>query len=69
MQEPSRLSDGSAIELTVGQYVTPGGREIDGIGVEPDVLVDKDASRSVAESRAVQVMTGLQASVGTSGRG
>jgi len=69
VQEPSRLSDGSAIELTVGRYLTPKGTSIDGTGIEPDVLVDRTAGRGVAETRAIQVLTGLQASVGTSGRG
>ena len=37
VQEPSRLSDGSAIELTVGRYLTPSGRSLDGVGIDPDV--------------------------------
>lgn len=68
VQEPSRLSDGSAIELTVGRYLTPDGRSIEGVGIEPDVLVDAD-DPAVAEARAVEVLAGLQASVSTSGRG
>ena len=39
VQEPSTLSDGSALELTVGRYLTPAGRSLDGVGVEPDVVV------------------------------
>ncbi|HVS68692.1 MAG TPA: S41 family peptidase, partial [Mycobacteriales bacterium] len=30
VQAPDRLSDGSNIELTVGHYLTPGGRSLDG---------------------------------------
>jgi carboxyl-terminal processing protease len=69
VQEPSRLSDGSAIELTVGHYVTPKGRDIDGVGIEPDVAVAKDQSPEVAERRAIEVLGGLVAALGTHGRG
>ena len=48
MQEPLALSDGSALELTVGRYLTPNGRVIDGVGIEPDVVV---ARRRVAARR------------------
>ena len=63
MQEPSVLPDGSAIELTIGRYLTPTGRVIDGRGVEPDVLVDPTASPKVAEQRALEVLRGLTAAL------
>jgi carboxyl-terminal processing protease len=69
VQEPSVLSDGSAIELTVGHYLTPDGRSIDGVGIEPDVLVDPAAGAAAAEQRALTVLAGLRASVGTTGQG
>ena len=68
VQEPSKLSDGSAIELTVGHYRTPSGRSIDGVGVDPDVLVP-DGSSTLAERRAVDVLSGLLAALGVGGRG
>ncbi|MEU9128593.1 S41 family peptidase [Kitasatospora sp. NPDC048540] len=37
VQQPSRLADGSVLELTVGRYATPSGRSPDGTGVVPDV--------------------------------
>ncbi|RKE19305.1 carboxyl-terminal processing protease [Streptomyces sp. TLI_171] len=37
VQQPSRLADGSVLELTVGRYQTPAGRSPDGTGVQPDV--------------------------------
>ena len=49
MQEPSTLSDGSALELTVGRYLTPSGRSLDGVGIEPDVVVPPGAAPEVAE--------------------
>lgn len=69
IQEPSRLSDGSILDVTVGRYYTPSGREIQGVGVEPDVLVDDAAGPAVAEQRALEVLTGLVAAAGISGRG
>jgi carboxyl-terminal processing protease len=69
VQAPTRLSDGSALEMTVGHYLTPGGRSLDGIGVEPDVLVPAPASAAVFEERAVEVLSGLTADAGSSGRG
>ena len=69
VQAPSRLSDGSALELTVGHYLTPSGRSLDGVGVEPDVSVAPNAAPSVLEQRAVEVLSGLTADAGSSGRG
>jgi carboxyl-terminal processing protease len=69
VQEPSRLSDGSALELTVGRYLTPAGRSLDGVGIDPDVLVPPQASPDVAERRAIEVLTGLVAALDGTGRG
>ncbi|MDQ1586601.1 MAG: carboxyl-terminal processing protease [Actinomycetota bacterium] len=69
VQEPTRLSDGSALELTVGRYLTPSGRTIDGVGMEPDVLVASTEAPAVAERRAIEVLTGLVAALGATGRG
>ncbi|MGH8970399.1 MAG: S41 family peptidase, partial [Actinomycetes bacterium] len=69
VQEPSRLSDGSALELTVGRYVTPAGRSLDGVGVEPDVVVPDTEAPEVAEQRAIEVLSGLLAAADGTGRG
>jgi carboxyl-terminal processing protease len=61
VQEPTTLSDGSAIELTVGRYLTPSGRALDGVGIEPDVAIDPTAAPPVAERRALEVLAGLLA--------
>ena len=37
------LSDGSALKLTVSKYYTPNGKNIHGIGIEPDQKVEFDA--------------------------
>jgi carboxyl-terminal processing protease len=61
VQEPRSLSDGSAIELTVGRYLTPDGRSLDGVGIEPDVAVASRAGAATAEQRALEVLRGLVA--------
>jgi len=69
VQEPSPLSDGSALELTVGRYLTPAGRSLDGVGVEPDVVVPPGEAPETAERRAIDVLTGLVAALAGPGRG
>lgn len=41
-QNSFRLSDGSAINISTGEYFTPNGVSLDGVGVTPDVEVDLD---------------------------
>lgn len=43
----SETGDGSAIKITTSKYYTPSGRNIDGIGITPDVEVKYDKDRSV----------------------
>jgi carboxyl-terminal processing protease len=69
VQAPSQLSDGSAIELTVGHYFTPSGRSLDGVGITPDVLVPSGTSDSVVDQRALEVLSGITADAGSAGRG
>ncbi|MFA1548539.1 S41 family peptidase [Actinomadura chokoriensis] len=63
VQEPIELADGSVIELTVGRYRTPGGRNLDGVGIEPDVAVSADRPPGEAERRARTVLRGLHATM------
>jgi carboxyl-terminal processing protease len=67
VQAPDRLSDGSNIELTVGHYLTPSGRSLDGVGITPDVLLDAETAQSVLYQRAIQVLSGLTADAGAAG--
>ena len=36
------LSDGSSIKITFSQYFTPNGKEIQGKGITPDVIVEPE---------------------------
>jgi carboxyl-terminal processing protease len=69
VQAPTQLSDGSALELTVGHYLTPAGRSLDGVGVQPDVAIPAGSGAGAFEQRAVEVLSGLTADAGSSGRG
>lgn len=69
VQEPLRLADGSAIELTVGRYRTPSGRSLEGAGIDPDVAVDENRPPREAERRALSVLRGLTATLPTKDRG
>jgi len=69
VQEPTELADGSAIEFTVGSYLTPTGRSLEGVGITPDVPVPATTPSSVAEAQAVEVLSGLIADAGTGGHG
>ncbi|MFD7729709.1 S41 family peptidase [Kitasatospora phosalacinea] len=58
VQQPSRLADGSVLELTVGRYQTPAGRSPEGTGVQPDVpAADEDPG-----ALALRVLEGLSSS-------
>jgi carboxyl-terminal processing protease len=69
VQEPVRLRDGSALELTVGRYRTPAGRNLDGVGIDPDVAISSDRPPQAAEQRALAVLHGLLATLPTRDRG
>ncbi len=40
-QTTIRLNDGSAVGLSVGRYTTPNGKSLAGVGVTPDIIVEK----------------------------
>ena len=44
IQQLLPLRDGSAFKVTVAHYCTPSGRDIDKIGLKPDVIVESDTS-------------------------
>ncbi|MFE1319290.1 S41 family peptidase [Kitasatospora phosalacinea] len=58
VQQPSRLADGSVLELTVGRYQTPAGRSPEGTGVQPDV----PAADEEPGALALRVLEGLSSS-------
>lgn len=53
---------GEAVKLTTSKYFTPKGRNIDGIGIEPDIKVELDAEKKVKKSE-VTVDNQLQCAI------
>jgi len=55
------LSDGSGIKFTTARYFLPLGSFIDGVGIEPDVLVklEPDATEDVQLNRAIEEINTL----------
>ncbi len=47
-QNTFRLSDGSAVSLSVGKYYTPSGENLEGVGITPDVEVTVDEDTATA---------------------
>lgn len=47
-QQTYRLKDGSAVGLSVGEYFTPHGKNLAGVGITPDLAVSVDADTAAA---------------------
>lgn len=62
VQEYEPLSDGSAVKITVAEWLTPRDRTIQSVGLEPDVSVDRtaedyEAKRDPQLDRALELLT------------
>lgn len=64
VQRINRLEDGTALKLTVSAYFTPSGRNIHGIGIEPDIELEYDQTAYEQEGidnqleKAIEVLEG-----------
>ena len=47
-QQTNQMTDGSAVGLSVGEYFTPLGNNLAGVGITPDVIVPVDDETAVA---------------------
>lgn len=47
-QTTIELNDGSAVGLSVGKYTTPEGKNLAGVGIVPDVIVEVDEETDIA---------------------
>ncbi|MEK7560547.1 MAG: S41 family peptidase [Patescibacteria group bacterium] len=68
VQEVQDLSDGSSLKVTIAKWMTPKGHEIDGVGIEPDILVEipKDENgetvldgKDVILEKGIEIVKGL----------
>ena len=59
VQQATPLPGGAALERTVGHYRTPDGRDLDGGGITPDVLVPPAEGPQAAERTAITVLDDL----------
>lgn len=60
VQRIHRLDDGTALKLTVSAYFTPSGRNIHGIGIEPDIELEYDYEANEADGTDNQVMKAVE---------
>ncbi|MGC8878269.1 MAG: S41 family peptidase [Anaerolineae bacterium] len=61
VQIPYTLSDGSELRVTIAEWLTPKGRQINGNGITPDVVVERtqedfEADRDPQLERAVELL-------------
>lgn len=64
VQEYSDLKDGTAVKITVAEWLTPKGRSINNIGIDPDIVVDRTEEDYHAE-RDPQLEKALELLIGT----
>ena len=60
VQQIVSLKDGSAVKLTVSSYYTPNGRNIHGIGIEPDEVCEFDSEAYYTEKEEDSVDNQLE---------
>ncbi len=59
VQQMFPLSDGSGIKLTISEYFSPKGREINGKGIEPDITI-KDTRERQGDSNDAQLKKAIE---------
>lgn len=64
VQEVIYLEDGSTFKVTVARYLTPAGRDIEGRGIDPDVVA---GAPRVQLRKALNILRGLVAQAATGG--
>ena len=60
VQRINRLKDGTAIKLPVSAYFTPSGKNIHGIGIKPDIVLEYDDEAYEADGTDNQVMKAIE---------
>lgn len=60
VQTVIRMDSDTAIKLTIAKYLTPAGRSINGIGIEPDVVLPLDEEVDNQLERAIELAVDAQ---------
>jgi carboxyl-terminal processing protease len=60
VQSVEPLSFGGGVKFTIAHYLTPLGRAIDGVGLEPDVVVEMDPELQAEEDEDTQLQKALE---------
>ncbi len=60
VQQIHRLEDGTALKLTISAYYTPTGRNIHGVGIEPDIELEYDYDANEADESDNQVEKAIE---------
>ena len=55
VQQVLQFNDQSAVKMTIAEWLTPNGRKIDSIGVQPDIVVQTD-ERDAQMSKALELL-------------
>ncbi len=56
VQEVIGFRSGEALKITIAEWLTPLGRKLDGVGVKPDIIVDKTGERDDQMQRALEIL-------------
>ncbi|MEO5928282.1 MAG: S41 family peptidase [Patescibacteria group bacterium] len=67
VQDYTELDNGAAVKITVAEWLTPKGRSINKIGIDPDIVVDRTeedyhADRDPQLQKAIDLLTGTASS-------
>jgi len=60
VQEVRSLKDGSSLKVSIAQWLTPNGSLIDGIGLEPDIVVEAAKPESEDEEKDQQLEKAIE---------
>lgn len=56
VQQLVQFSDGSSLKFTIAEWFTPKGRKIDGVGIQPDEVIEQGKERDDQLQRALQII-------------
>jgi len=56
VQQVLQFYDGSSLKMTIAEWLTPAGRKIDGVGLNPDVAVGFNGERDMQMLKALDIL-------------